>query len=138
MNIDQIAEAAMLRGVACAVIQGRQVSAALRIGKGGKRIMWSLDGKRIALVVLRHALSGAAQPQQTLFDLPALLGPDGSPGGSPLSTLVRVPAVFVSSLNAAYAQYMRESEESITFADFLGLVLVAGLEGFGDAEEVAS
>lgn len=132
MNIEQIAEVAMVRGVAGAVIEGRQVSAALRIGKGGKRICWTVDGKRIALVVLRHMLSGAVQPQQTLFDLPGLLLPDRKPGGSPLTTLCRIPAVFAPAVNAAYAQYMRESEESISFADFLGLVLVAGLEGFGD------
>ena len=70
--------------------------------------------------------------QPTLFDLPGLPVPESTPGGSPLTTLVCVPSVFVPFLNYAYAQFMRESGESIAFADFLGLVLVAGLEGFGN------
>lgn len=132
MNLDDVSKNAMTSGYSEIVLDGRLVSAALRVGKGGNKLSWSLDGCRIALPVLRVVLNRGLPHQPTLFDLPGLPVSDGTPGGSALTTLCRVPAVFVPSVNAAYAQYMRESEESISFADFLGLVLVAGLEGFGD------
>lgn len=133
IDLYQIAENAMLRGAAGGVIAGRHVSAALRLGKGGKKLMWAIDGKRVGFPVLRTMLSLSSTPQLSLFDLSGLPVPESTPGGSPLTTLLRVPALFVQSVNEAYAQFMRESGESIAFADFLGLVLVAGLEGFGDA-----
>lgn len=131
MNIDRLTEMAYSAGYAEAQISGYRVAAALRVGKSsGRRLSWSCDGKRIALSVLRVKLDQPSVKQSTLFDLPGLPSDSSVPGGSPNITFVRVPVHFVPLLNQAYAKYMSESGETIALADFLGLVLVAGLEGF--------
>lgn len=133
MSLDDIARNATQNGYSEVVLNGRLVSAALRLRKGVNTLTWSIDGRRVSLDVLRFIEAGGFESvQQTLFDLPGLPLSDDKSGGSPLSTLIRVPPIFVPSVNRAYAQFISESGESISFADFLGLVLIAGLEGFGD------
>lgn len=53
------------------------------------------------------------------------------PTGAPqMQIAVSVPGVFDPVMEAAYRTYLDESGDQIPFAEFLGLVLVAGLDGF--------
>lgn len=52
------------------------------------------------------------------------------PVASPLFTFISIPENFVSAVNEAHAVYCLESGENIPLDEFLGLVVIAGLEDF--------
>ncbi|MBN8281932.1 hypothetical protein [Zoogloea sp.] len=64
----------------------------------------------------------------TRQELPML--PPGMPVASPLFTFVSIPENFVSAVNEAHAVYCLESGENMPLHEFLGLVVIAGLEDF--------
>lgn len=61
-------------------------------------------------------------------ELPTL--PSVPKGAPQMQIVVSAPRVFRPVMESAYFKYMDESGEQIPFAEFLGLVLAAGLDGF--------
>lgn len=56
--------------------------------------------------------------------------PSSMPAASPLFVFVAIPENFVSAVNEAHAVYCLESGENMPLHEFLGLVVIAGLEDF--------
>lgn len=52
------------------------------------------------------------------------------PPASPLFTFVSVPESFVPGVHEAHAVFCLQSGENIPLHEFLGLLIVAGLEDF--------
>lgn len=71
-------------------------------------------------------------------EIPVSPPPSGLPVGLPMRkgapdciySVVAIPRPFREVIEAAYLKYRQESGDELPFADFLGLVVIAGVEGF--------
>lgn len=71
-------------------------------------------------------------------EIPVSPPPSGLPVGLPMRkgapdciySVVAIPRPFRELIEAAYLKYRQESGDELPFADFLGLVVIAGVEGF--------
>lgn len=52
------------------------------------------------------------------------------PPASPLMTMVAVPELFVPAVHEAHSVFCLQAGENIPLHEFLGLLIVAGLEDF--------